>query len=342
MSAGRLSAVILSAAVAALGGCGGPAGPSALDDPEALVATVWEDYDRWYAFFPAQNLDWPAIGAAYRDSASRAQPGRPAAALVGRMIGRLGDAHADLTTPFGTFGGWPSQHQPHFDWQVIRGYFAQPERQTVSGRLVYATMQGNVGYLLIDSFGGNAWRDELDQAFAALAGVSAFVIDIRLNGGGSEDFARDVAARFCDVERVYRTARFRDGPAHTDLGPPVPFSIRPATTGRVTVPVAVVTGRRNASAAEDFVLMMRVLPTAVTVGDTTRGVGSYPMLRALPNGWRYRVPQSQQATPEGLVYNWIGLPPRIPVAWDASVVAAGRDPYIDAALAALAAARGSP
>jgi hypothetical protein len=35
--------------------------------------------------------------------------------------------------------------------------------------------------------------------------------------------------------------------------------------------------------------------------------------RRLDNGWSYRVPQSIQSTPEGLVYQWRGLPPAIAV-----------------------------
>lgn len=332
--------VLIGTVVALASGCGRTTtGPPTAEVPRALVETVWRDYDRWYAFFPVQDLDWAAIGAAYLDSADRVLPGQPTAALIGRMIARLDDGHADLATPFGGFGAAPSGYDKHFDWELVRGYFAEPARQTQSARIRYGMLENGVGYVLLNSFSGSAWHAEIDEAFLALSAASAFIIDIRPNGGGSEEFGRDVASRFYDVERVYRTARFRTGPAHTDLGPPVSFTLGPAQSGRLLVEVAVVTGRQNASAAEDFVLMMRVLPHAFTVGDTTAGVGSYPMLRALPNGWRYRIPQSQQSTPDGFVYNRKGLPPAIAVEWDQSVLAERRDPYIEAALTALA--RGS-
>jgi carboxyl-terminal processing protease len=330
-------AAVMGAFVSA---CGRTTTAPRIDDaPRVLVETVWRDYDRWYAFFPARDLDWAAIGDAYLDSADHVVPDQPTAALIGRMIARLDDGHADLATPFGEFGAAPSGHDKHFDWELVRDYFAEPARQTQSARIRYGMLEHGVGYVLLNSFAGSAWRAEIDEAFLALSAASAFIIDIRPNGGGSEDFARDVASRFYDVERVYRTARFRTGPAHTDLGPPVSFTLGPAQSGRLLVEVAVVTGRQTASAAEDFVLMMRVLPHAFTIGDTTAGVGSYPMVRALPNGWRYRIPQSQQATPDGFVYNRRGLPPAIPVSWDESVLAGRRDPYIEAALTALA--RGS-
>jgi C-terminal processing protease CtpA/Prc len=73
----------------------------------------------------------------------------------------------------------------------------------------------------------------------------------------------------------------------------------------------------------------------VTVGDTTAGVGSHPLDRSLPNGWSYRVPQSQESTPDGFVYNFKGLPPRISVRWDVEMLSSGHEPYIDAALAEL-------
>lgn len=81
--------------------------------------------------------------------------------------------------------------------------------------------------------------------------------------------------------------------------------------------------------------MMRILPAVITVGDPTLGLGSNPLGVSLSNGWTYRVPQSQQSTPDGFVYQSRGLPPAIAVAWTDGDVAAGRDPYVDAALVAL-------
>jgi carboxyl-terminal processing protease len=81
--------------------------------------------------------------------------------------------------------------------------------------------------------------------------------------------------------------------------------------------------------------MMRPLPNVVVVGDTTLGLGSNPLEQKLSNGWTVRIPQSMQSTPDGFVYQWRGLPPAVPVAWDEAVVSAGRDPYVDAALGRL-------
>ena len=81
--------------------------------------------------------------------------------------------------------------------------------------------------------------------------------------------------------------------------------------------------------------MMRVLPQVITVGDTTIGNGSNPLRIDYGNGDTLWVPQSRQSTPDGFIYQYVGLPPRIPVPWTAADSAGARDPYLDAALMAL-------
>jgi hypothetical protein len=44
---------------------------------------------------------------------------------------------------------------------------------------------------------------------------------------------------------------------------------------------------------------------------------------------------SQESTPEGFVYNFRGLPPRISVRWGIELLSSGHEPYIDAALVEL-------
>ena len=322
--------------LALAGGCGdsGPTDPE-VEDPVSIIETVWSDYDRWYAFFPLLSLDWSAIGAAYRDTASRTAPGGATARLVGRMIGTLKDFHAALLTPFGVYGGGEFIYEAHFNPSLLVRYYARPLRRTPSELIAYTLLNDGTGYVQIGTFAGEGWGAEIDLVLEELLPLTGLIFDIRGNGGGNENVGRDIASRFYDAERVYRLARFRIGPGHTDLGAPVPFSLSPAGAKRFLGPVAVLTDRLNGSAAEDFVLMMRALPHAVTVGDTTLGVGSNPLPRELANGWTYLIPRSQAATPDGFVYNWKGLPPVIAVPWSADEVAAGRDPYVEAALAEL-------
>ena len=324
----------LLATVALTAACGGA--PAEAPRPASLFDEVWQAFDAHYAFFELGAIDWVALGAVYRDSVARPTDERDRARLLGAMIGRLNDHHADLRTPYGVFGAPPIPYARHFAPDLVRrSYFADPMRTTPSGRIQYVRLHDGTGYVYLASFGGSGWGHEIEAVLAALDGARALVIDIRDNGGGDEQIGRDIAVRFYDRTRVYRVTQFRDGPAHGDFAKRATTSLSPEGARRFAGPVALLTNRFDGSSAEDFTLMMRVLPQVVVVGDTTLGLGSNPREVTLSNGWTMRVPQSMQSTPDGFVYQWRGLPPTIAVPWTPADTAAGRDPYLDAALAEL-------
>ncbi len=117
------------------------------------------------------------------------------------------------------------------------------------------------------------------------------------------------------------------------------MSLDPRGARRFAGPLALITNRFNGSAAEDFICMMRALPHVTTIGDTTIGNGSNPLHIDYGIGYALQIPRSRQSTPDGFVYQYVGLPPRVPVRWTAADSAGGRDPYLDAALRVL---RGAP
>jgi hypothetical protein len=297
---------------------------------------VWQDFDEHYAYFEHGHIDWPALRERYRAQVAPTMGDRALAGVIGSMIGELRDYHADLTTPFGTFGPPPIPYPRHFAPQLVSSrYFASPVRATAPGHIQYTRLVDGTGYVYLGTLRGEGWGGEIDAALAGIGNVPALIVDIRNNDGGNETIAQEIASRFYDVPRVDRLSQYRVGPGHGDFGAASSQSVGPRGQ-RFTGPVALVTNRFDGSAAEELVLMMRILPSVTTVGDTTLGLGSNPLQIALSNGWTYRVPQSIQTTPDGFVYQWRGLPPAIPVPWADADTAAGHDPYIDAALRELA------
>jgi hypothetical protein len=317
-------------------GCGGAAATA----PEGTgqigkFDKVWQDFDERYAFFDVGGIDWAALRDRYRARISDASSDRELAVAVGGMIGELRDYHADLHTSFGTFGPPPIPYAHHVATTTLRtSYLADAERATASGRIFFARLKDGTGYVRIPSFEGEGWGGEIVSALTALGTPPALVVDIRDNGGGNESVGIDVASHFYDQTREYRVSQYRNGRSHSDFTSPSRMSVSPSLP-HYAGPVALITNRFNGSSAEDFTLMMRVVPTVVVVGDTTLGVGSNPLRIGLSNGWTYRVPQSKQSTPDGFVYNWRGLPPAVAVAWADADTAAGKEPYLEAALAEL-------
>ena len=321
-------------AVAFASGCGdSPVEPGT---PAEIFDEVWSRFDADYPFFPIAGVDWQAKRTIYRDSVIAAATDAERAQLLGRMIGSLKDYHTSLTTPFGVFGPPPIPYPHNFVPSILQqNYFASPIKFTPTTKINYTILENGSGYIYIGSFAGEDWGNDIDVALNALGNVPSMIVDIRDNGGGNEAIARIVASRFYDTNHVYRLSRSRNGPGYSQLGSPVSTSIGPAGSRRFTGPTAVITNRFNGSSAEDFLLMMRVLPHVVVVGDTTLGLGSFPAEHELSNGWTLRVPRTAQSTPEGFVYQFTGLPPDIFVQWRQEDETARRDSYVDAAIAAL-------
>ena len=95
--------------------------------------------------------------------------------------------------------------------------------------------------------------------------------------------------------------------------------------------VLVLSNRGCISAAEDFILAMRVLPTATIVGDTTVGASGGPLVRELANGWTYQISQWIAYTPEHSTFEGIGLAPNMFV--KPSPYASTSDAVLDRAIA---------
>src|SRR5262249_20184812 len=215
----RVAWLAAGVSAAPVAGCPSNTGPHA-DDPVSLFETVLTDFDGDYAFFPLVNVDWRQLHDIYRDSVQGSISPSQTARFIGGMIGRLGDGHADLSTPMGAFGGappLPTDH--HFVPGVIEArYSATAFHRTPSRRIQYARVIEGTGYIYVGSFEGDGWGEEIDVVLSDLGSAPAIIIDIRDNRGGSENVGMAIAARFYDKERVYRFGRFRNGPSHDDFG----------------------------------------------------------------------------------------------------------------------------
>lgn len=331
--------LVSTAAVVVAAACksGSITGPT---DPAGMFNQVWDEFDRHYPFFTAAGVDWRALKPVYQDSVNAAKSEQEIARLIGGMIGKLKDYHSGLTTKYGFFGPPPIPYPHHYEPALALRYVTGTVKGTTSNNIRYAQFGDDVGYVHMNTFVGEGWGSEIEQALAGMPAIKSLIVDIRDNGGGNEEVAQEFAKRFYDKTRVYRISRARTGSNYDQLGDQSSMSLSPAGSRRFTGPVALITNRFDGSSAEDFTLMMRILPQVTVVGDTTLGLGSNPKEVTLANGWTLRLSQTAQSTPDGFVYQFKGLPPRIPVAWDEAQIAAGRDPYIEVALADLKARTG--
>lgn len=326
----------LLAGLAALG-CADAVLPSEPDgDPVALFDQLWSEFDGYYSHFTIKDVDWTAVRDRYRPRVTPATTGRELFAVLSEMLGELRDGHVDLATPYGRYAwtAWRDDFPESFAWPRIAAQYLTGGA-TAGGGVRWGRLAPDVGYLLIPTFGDRAVIDGVDAALTGLGAPAGLVVDVRHNGGGTDNWAVAVAGRFADRARHYRTVQYRNGPAHDDFTAPRPDSLRPAGPVRYAGPVVLLTNRHVFSAAEDFVLAMRRLPQVTVVGDTTGGGAGNPIMRELSNGWVYRIPRWIVRAPDGTTHEGVGLGPDVFVQFDPADAAVDGDPLLDSALARL-------
>lgn len=321
----------LVAAVAALCACDRLAvTDAAATTPPAVFDQVWSDFDRYYAFFESNGVDWNAARTVYRPQAVAARTDQELAGVIGSMLVQLHDQHVTLYTPFGEYADSLGRRPGFYNLFIIALYVSTTT--TTGGHMAYGRMASDVGYVRIPSFLGADWADEIDQALATFKGFRGVVVDIRGNGGGSDQTARRIAGRFLSADRLARYLRYRNGPAHGDFSGYIEEHVGPAGPGAFQGKVVLLTDRRSYSAAESFVLYLRGAPGVTVVGDSTGGASGRPIARELANGWTYRLSSWQEFTPDKVSYERVGLAPDVWVPGDSAALRRGFDRQLEAAL----------
>ncbi len=335
MSARRL---LRLAAALALGVLLGACDQLLVPDPRAtspaeIFDQVWGDFDRYYAHFELSGVDWQAARAHYRPLAVAAPNEYALAGTLADMLAELRDPHVTLYTPVFTYQDTSSFRPGCFaPWVTARYVATSP---TPGGHITYGRIDAQTGYVRIPSFVGTGWSGEIDHVLAALTDVDALVLDVRGNGGGDPGTAMEIAGRFLQKSGVAEYVRYRSGPGHDDFGQPYAIEAVPAGPHRFAGRVALLTDRRDFSAAESFVLDLRAGARLTVVGDTTGGASGRPIVRELPNGWTYRLSTWVAYTPAGQSYETIGLPPDVAVRPLQNDWSRGMDRVLEAGIAAL-------
>ncbi|WP_436849631.1 S41 family peptidase [Streptomyces avermitilis] len=305
--------------------------------PTGALATFdvfWQTFEENYPFFAAKKTNWQTVRDRYRPRVYDGMPDTELFALLRKMVLPLYDAHVGIDAgDTGSFtqsrpgtmipGPGLDQRAQHF---VEQHDLAGRRLLTfANGRIGYARLPDGTGYLRISGFGGYDGNSPayarnstiLDETLSQVIrpGLRSLVLDLRINGGGSDALALQVAERLTDRAYVAYAKRARNDPIdparHTR---PQPVRVQPAADRfRYTGPVAVLTGGETYSAGETLTqaLMQRPART-VRIGQNTQGVFSDVLERILPNGWSFGLPNEEYLTPSGgRTFDGEGIPPDI-------------------------------
>jgi hypothetical protein len=298
-----------------------------LADFEAACSTV----QKVYPFMKFKQINWDSLHMVYLPRAEAARGDEIDQVLVD-LLAELKDGHVRVQTAGGA--SVATYHPPRAERDrgaysplVVRNYFSGELRTAGNQRVEYGVTEGGFGYIYVATLVENdPVLAGFDEALMYLRDTPALIIDVRHNGGGSDNnsiaiVARLISARIANLPYADAAGNLQPGPF---IYPRGPF--------QYTKPVVLLVNGVCFSSCEDFAAMMSNVPTVTIVGDTTAGGSGAPQLFALPSGRKIRLSTLIIRRFDGQPIEWNGVVPDVRVAQTAADINQGKDPQLEYAL----------
>lgn len=334
--------------------------PDTPSDNFEVFARTWAEH---YILFDQKQVNWQQLVEANRPKVTAATTPAELFDLMERMIAPFNDAHTFIAAPqplsrrFRTLrpgtdrvmAGGPQQFRssgmPALLSVTERGYVKDSLRSWCNNQVRYGHLNDSTGYLRIISFSGFGPQGTFASGLVALEAaldtifsdprLKGLVIDVRINFGGADPYGLAIASRLASTTYLGYVKEARADPVNREVWTPGDSSIvRPGSRPGFRGPVVELIGPLTISAGETFTqALMGRTPRVIRIGEPTQGVFSDVLVRRLPNGWTFGLPNEVFRTPEGATFDGPGIPPDIamPVFADEDVKA-GKDPAIERAL----------
>jgi carboxyl-terminal processing protease len=310
-SAGKLLAAFLCAATVACNSAD-LVGPEPSRDYGSMFDDMWSQFDLHYSYFDLKDINWDSLGAHYRPLAVAATSDGQFASVLGQMVSQLHDLHVSVTAGNIIYRyRSPYEATTAINESAIFARYVPSSFTTSGGHIRAGVIAPRTGYARIASFVGEDWSGEIDEALSRMGPLDAMIVDVRDNSGGNKTTATKIAGRFADRERTFGFVRLRNGARHDQFSDDIAETVKPEGAQHHTGRVIVLGNRGCMSAAEDFILAMHSLPSAIVMGDTTIGASGGPLVRELANGWTYQLSQWIAYTADHKTFEGVGLAPDI-------------------------------
>jgi hypothetical protein len=325
------------------------------NDPQANFDVFWDSFAENYAMFPLKDVDWSAVKEEARSQITSETTPEELFEILSSAIEPLGDAHTRIIAE--DIGKQFQGERADTDIEgivekidqiegVTDKYLSTPLQSWANGLISYGMLDSETGYLRIQAFGGytdsNKFTDNLKELDTALDTIfsqaeqpESLVIDLRVNGGGSDALGIEIASRLTDKPYLAYTKIARNDPNDpSQFTDPQQVMVQPSDQPGFYGDVAVLTSRYTISAGETFTkALMGREQDVMLVGENTQGVFSDVLTRTLPNGWTFGLGNELYFDGEGKSFEeGKGIAPdiEVPVFIEEDLVS-GRDSAIEKA-----------
>jgi hypothetical protein len=331
-----------------------PCGRSTPTGPEAVFEIFAWTFGAHHGFLRHRGVDWSKVTKEARPKVNAVTSPPELFELLAGMIEPLHDRHTFIEAKDikrGFQGKRPgtqllTQSETKTSIDILEARYLQGRLHSwCDGHLRYARLKQGAGYLRVDAFmgyvdgdfdaGAHALDAALDEILSDAGSLPGLVIDVRINRGGADPYGVQIAGRLTEQPYVAFVKRARNDPQDPESWTsPQPSMVRVGKGPRFLGKIVELIGPDTVSAGETFTMaLMGRQPPVLRVGEETQGVYSDILVRLLPNGWRFGLPNEVFLTVAGEHFEARGLPPdvRVPV-FPQTDLAAGRDAALEKAL----------
>ena len=182
-------------------------------------------------------------------------------------------------------------------------------RKTVVTDIEFKTIENNIGYIKINSFGAGVSK-EFEKALNKLKNKAGLIIDLRNNPGGTLTEVVDIAESILPKGEIVRIK-------YTDKQDKVYYS---DGSSKLNIPLIVLVNEDSASASEILAGAVKDLKGGTVVGTTTFGKGIVQSVEKLDSGiGAISITNSKYYTASGNEIHGKGIIPNIEIHLDEKV-----------------------
>ncbi|RKY87442.1 hypothetical protein DRQ09_04510, partial [candidate division KSB1 bacterium] len=279
--------------------------------PVKIFEDAWQVADENYPFFTFKNIDWDVIYQKYYLKAKNTQ-GDEILIVLHNMLGELKDGHIWFYTNGGKrikpfYSPRTLKDRKAFSLLVVQKYFDKKLSFAGGKRFFYGILSNNIGYIYISTFKNDRteWYIDFKNIISRLKNTDGIIIDVRNNEGGSDIVTHYVISFF--LQQPIKSPVWVDSQGNKSPE----YWINPNKRIKYLKNIVVLQNGTSFSAAEEFVNIMKELPSVTTVGDTTAGGSGAPEDFRIDGGFIIHIPTKALLRYNGEYFENTGISPDI-------------------------------
>ncbi|MEO1212333.1 MAG: S41 family peptidase [Bacteroidota bacterium] len=316
---------------------------------EILFLELWEIFDQHYAFFELREVDWKKekkqglalLKGLENDSLIFEQ--------ICTILSKFGDAHINL---YANEIGLSCNAAPlpyfykEFPTNESFGKFLKARNQSLKKLGITKVLDSknkifqygispskNWAYFRIKRFYGlplEAWKVELAEVIQHIKEAEKIIIDIRVNPGGNDPSALEIASYFFQQKEIAFIKQVRNGPDYEDFSEAdTTYVIPHPKISLKASQVYLLTNGASGSSADAFALVMSQLPELKIIGTPTEGIFSDVYRDTLSNGWSLSLSDERYYGKDLQCFEGKGVPVDVEIENKKEDVAENKDALIE-------------